>query len=188
MLNMPITLLFNRFYFHFTLGLDTTHTHTHTRAQVMMKSLNIGHRFELIILGDECTRPKPFPDPYLEGLKYLGAYITLSFCVTPSRRVFEDFPLKLSRISHPSSLLDYSLPSTTPNDIILSITGVSPDNAIAVEDSPSGLKAAVRAGIPTVGILSGHDGSVLQEAGSCLLVQDYHELMARLGIEAPVNV
>lgn len=40
--------------------------------EVMMEGLGIRSRFEKIVLGDECTRPKPFPDPYLEGLAYLG--------------------------------------------------------------------------------------------------------------------
>ena len=36
-----------------------------------------------VILGEECARAKPFPDPYLEGLKVLG--------IAPSEAlVFED--------------------------------------------------------------------------------------------------
>ena len=36
-----------------------------------------------VILGEECARAKPFPDPYLEGLKFLG--------IAPSEAlVFED--------------------------------------------------------------------------------------------------
>lgn len=98
---------------------------------VMMTSLKLGPRFERIILGDECARPKPFPDPYLEGLAFVGA---------------------------------------------------AADEAIAIEDSPSGLLSAVRAGIPTIGVLSGHDGTALREAGACLLVNDYVALMKVLGI------
>lgn len=57
---------------------------------------------------------------------------------------------------------------------------MSADEAIALEDSPSGLKAAVRAGIPTLGVLSGHAAEPLVEAGACALVEDYRELLALL--------
>ncbi len=28
--------------------------------------------FEKVVLGEECANPKPYPDPYLEGLKAFG--------------------------------------------------------------------------------------------------------------------
>ena len=27
---------------------------------------------QAVVLGEECTRAKPFPDPYLEGMRLLG--------------------------------------------------------------------------------------------------------------------
>lgn len=29
--------------------------------------------FDKVVLGEECAHPKPYPDPYLEGLKFCGA-------------------------------------------------------------------------------------------------------------------
>lgn len=57
--------------------------------------------FELIVAGDDVTRPKPFPDAYLQACAALG---------------------------------------------------VRPDRAVAIEDSPTGVRAAVSAGIPTIGV------------------------------------
>ncbi|WP_454131821.1 HAD family hydrolase [Microbacterium lacticum] len=57
--------------------------------------------FELIVSGDDATRPKPFPDAYLQACAALG---------------------------------------------------VDPARAVAIEDSPTGVRAAVAAGVPTVGV------------------------------------
>lgn len=57
--------------------------------------------FDVIVAGDETTRPKPFPDPYLQACNALG---------------------------------------------------VDPAAAVAIEDSPTGVRSAVSAGIATVGV------------------------------------
>lgn len=40
--------------------------------KVMLRGLGIAHRFEAVVFGEDCTRPKPFPDPYHEGLAIMG--------------------------------------------------------------------------------------------------------------------
>jgi len=57
--------------------------------------------FDVIVAGDDVTRPKPFPDPYLQACETLG---------------------------------------------------VRPADAIAIEDSPNGLRASLAAGIPSIGV------------------------------------
>jgi len=57
--------------------------------------------FELIVSGDEATRPKPYPDAYLQACASLG---------------------------------------------------VAPADAVAIEDSPTGIRAAVAAGVTTIGV------------------------------------
>jgi HAD superfamily hydrolase (TIGR01509 family) len=57
--------------------------------------------FDVIIAGDDATRPKPFPDPYLQACTALE---------------------------------------------------IAPGDAVAIEDSPTGVRAAVAAGILTVGV------------------------------------
>ena len=57
--------------------------------------------FDLVVAGDDVTRPKPFPDPYLQACEALG---------------------------------------------------VHPGDAVALEDSPNGLRSALAAGIPSIGV------------------------------------
>mmetsp|Transcript_36221 Transcript_36221/g.102378 ORF Transcript_36221/g.102378 Transcript_36221/m.102378 type:complete len:128 (+) Transcript_36221:664-1047(+) len=42
----------------------------------------------------------------------------------------------------------------------------------------AGMRSAVEAGIPAVGILSGQSPEALVEAGASYLIRDYHDLMA----------
>ncbi|MDN3495951.1 HAD family hydrolase [Planococcus sp. APC 4015] len=57
--------------------------------------------FDVVIAGDDSTRPKPFPDPYLQACEALG---------------------------------------------------VTPDQTVAIEDSPNGLRSAVASGAATIGV------------------------------------
>ncbi len=57
--------------------------------------------FDVVIAGDDATRPKPFPDPYLQACEVLG---------------------------------------------------VTPDQTVAIEDSPNGLRSAVASGASVIGV------------------------------------
>lgn len=39
---------------------------------LMLRALQLDRYFEAVVLGEECERPKPFPDPYQAGLRALG--------------------------------------------------------------------------------------------------------------------
>jgi HAD superfamily hydrolase (TIGR01509 family) len=41
-------------------------------ATMMLRALHLDAAFEGVVLGEECARAKPHPDPYLEGLRLLG--------------------------------------------------------------------------------------------------------------------
>lgn len=57
--------------------------------------------FDIVVAGDDATRPKPFPDPYLQACEALG---------------------------------------------------VAPHEAVAIEDSPNGLRSAVASGASVIGV------------------------------------
>ncbi len=50
---------------------------------------------------------------------------------------------------------------------------LQPNEALVFEDSPSGIRAAVAAGIPTVGVASSHDPMMLAELGIKLAIKDF---------------
>ncbi|KAL1562072.1 haloacid dehalogenase-like hydrolase domain-containing protein Sgpp [Salvia divinorum] len=66
-------------------GSETRCSHQCTKSECGDADLNAGaHKFvELVVIGNECERPKPFPDPYLNALKGLGVSADHAF-------VFED--------------------------------------------------------------------------------------------------
>jgi HAD superfamily hydrolase (TIGR01509 family) len=63
-------------------------------AEAMLAACGLAGRFETIIIGDECARPKPDPLPFQEAMRALGT--------NPSRSIaFEDSPsgLRAARAS-----------------------------------------------------------------------------------------
>jgi HAD superfamily hydrolase (TIGR01509 family) len=80
-------------------------------------------------------------------------------------------------------------PDPAPYTIALERLGVAPESAIAFEDSPSGIRSAVAAGIPTVGIASTHNPQVLYDLGAMLVIPDFtdEQLWAILNSSGKVN-
>ncbi|GAB4158117.1 MAG: HAD-IA family hydrolase [Cyanobacteria bacterium J069] len=64
-------------------------------------------------------------------------------------------------------------PDPLPYQTALERLSVLPEEAIAFEDSPSGIRSAVGAGIPTVGIASTHRADQLSALGTVLVVPDF---------------
>jgi HAD superfamily hydrolase (TIGR01509 family) len=64
-------------------------------------------------------------------------------------------------------------PDPLPYQEALRQLQVSPEQAIAFEDSPSGIGSAVGANIFTVGIASTHDFATLKQVGAQLVVPDF---------------
>lgn len=71
--------------------------------------------------------------------------------------------------------LTHGKPDPLPYATALAQLGVGADQAIAFEDAVPGLTAAVRAGIPTVGVLTGHASDRLMQAGAALTVHDFND-------------
>lgn len=71
--------------------------------------------------------------------------------------------------------LEHGKPDPLPYATALAQLGVPPAAAVAFEDAVPGLTAAVRAGILTVGVLSGHAPELLARAGAALTVRDFDD-------------
>ncbi|MBF2062911.1 MAG: HAD family phosphatase [Calothrix sp. C42_A2020_038] len=67
-------------------------------------------------------------------------------------------------------------PDPTPYRVGVQRLGVSIENAVALEDSPSGIRSAVGAGLKTIGIASTHDPEKLREIGACMAIPDFTDL------------
>ncbi|KAK4493177.1 hypothetical protein RD792_017965 [Penstemon davidsonii] len=91
-------------------------------AELMISLLGLGDFFELLVIGAECERAKPFPDPYLKGLEGLG---------------------------------------------------VSSEHTFVFEDSTSGIKAGVAAGMPVVALSTRNPEHLLSEAGATIIIEDF---------------
>ncbi|PKA58864.1 Imidazoleglycerol-phosphate dehydratase [Apostasia shenzhenica] len=93
-------------------------------AELMISILGLTDFFQALVVGSECERAKPFPDPYLRALKELGA---------------------------------------------------SSDHTVVFEDSVSGIKAGVAAGMPVVGVATRNPEQSLVAAGASLILKDYED-------------
>ncbi len=69
--------------------------------------------------------------------------------------------------------LDAGKPDPAPYEAALEALGISREEAVAFEDSPSGIASSVAAGIPTVGIASTHEEEKLEDLGVDLVVRDF---------------
>jgi HAD superfamily hydrolase (TIGR01509 family) len=77
-------------------------------------------------------------------------------------------------------------PDPAPYKAALNRVGVAAQDALAFEDSVSGISSSVAAGIPTVGITSSQVPEKLREAGAFMTVDDFTDpqLRALIGVEA----
>jgi beta-phosphoglucomutase len=64
-------------------------------------------------------------------------------------------------------------PDPAVYQLVLNQFGISAQEAIAFEDSPSGIQSAVGAGIYTIGVASTHDPKVLSEAGAAMVIPNF---------------
>ncbi|MBD2503501.1 HAD family hydrolase [Anabaena azotica] len=67
-------------------------------------------------------------------------------------------------------------PDPAPYQVALNKLKITAETAIALEDSPSGIRASVGAGIQTIGIASTHDPKILQEVGAFMAIPDFTDL------------
>ncbi|HEY9628013.1 MAG TPA: HAD-IA family hydrolase [Coleofasciculaceae cyanobacterium] len=73
--------------------------------------------------------------------------------------------------------LPYGKPHPLPYQEALRLLDLSAEEAIAFEDSPSGIQSAVAAGIAVVGIASTHDPAELKSMGAAIVVKDFADAL-----------
>jgi HAD superfamily hydrolase (TIGR01509 family) len=64
-------------------------------------------------------------------------------------------------------------PDPAPYKAALQRLGIAPEEALAFEDSTSGIASAIGAGIPTVGIASTQAPETLEKAGAFMVAEDF---------------
>jgi beta-phosphoglucomutase len=75
-------------------------------------------------------------------------------------------------------------PDPAPYQLVLNQLAISPKEAIAFEDSGSGIQAAVGAGIYTIGVASTHEPDDLLKAGAAMVIPDFQEHQLWLLLES----
>lgn len=127
-------------------------------------------------LSANLMNPLPGLVDFLDWAKAQNLQLAL---VTNAPRANADFMLNALGFSDTFSVvvLGEELPKAKPDPIPYQITleklGISKEEAIAFEDSPSGILSAVGAGILTVGVLSTHPTEELLKAGAKWIIQDF---------------
>lgn len=69
--------------------------------------------------------------------------------------------------------LPHGKPHPLPYQEALRLLDLSPEEAIAFEDSPSGIQSAVAAEIAVVGVASTHDPEELKKLGAAIVIKDF---------------
>lgn len=56
-------------------------------AEQVIAALKIPDFFEIVVVGSECENPKPYPDPYLKAIKFLGVEPNQCFVLEVTRQL-----------------------------------------------------------------------------------------------------
>ncbi|KIZ05035.1 hypothetical protein MNEG_2922 [Monoraphidium neglectum] len=80
-------------------------------TELMLAALGLDKEFEVIVLGEECARAKPHPDPYLRAMELIG--------VAPEESlVIEDSPAGL-RAAVAAGVAAVGITTGQPRDVLL---------------------------------------------------------------------
>ncbi len=78
-------------------------------------------------------------------------------------------------------------PDPTPYKVALEKLGVNPQQAIAIEDSASGISSAITAGIRTFGMASTQTPKALKQFGAFMAISDFTDLQLWTFLDAEIN-
>ncbi|MEH2177864.1 HAD family hydrolase [Nostoc sp.] len=119
---------------------------------------------------------------FSEILAWTDVYQLKRALVTNAPRLNAEFMLEVLGIKeafHTVVLADDCIagkPDPVPYQVALNKLEITAEEAIALEDSPSGIRSAVGAEIRTIGIASTHDPQILQLVGAFMAIPDFTDL------------
>ncbi|MEA5506478.1 HAD-IA family hydrolase [Halotia wernerae UHCC 0503] len=119
---------------------------------------------------------------FTELIAWTNAHQLKRALVTNAPRLNAEFMLEVLGIQaafHTVVLAEDCLagkPDPAPYQVALEKLGIKAEEAIALEDSPSGIRSAIAANIRTIGIASTHDPQVLRENGAFMAIPDFTDL------------
>ncbi|MEM8807075.1 MAG: HAD family phosphatase [Cyanobacteria bacterium P01_G01_bin.38] len=130
------------------------------------------------------------PLPGLMGLiAWLKQQRLLSAIVTNAPRPNAEFMIQTLRLTNLfdtvviSNDLPRGKPDPLPYQTALQRLKLAPEQAVVFEDSPSGIKAAIAAGITTIGVATSYTPEELYDLGATLAIQDFTDTRLReLGV------
>jgi beta-phosphoglucomutase len=147
-------------------------------------SLTDGEKFadqKEALFRERAAKLQPL-DGFAELIKWTEKHNLKRALVTNAPRLNAEFMLEvlaIKEVFHTIVLADDCVagkPDPEPYNVALNQLGITPEQAIALEDSPAGIRAAVAANIPTIGIASTHDPQVLKDMGTVMAIPDFTDL------------
>ncbi|MBD1853122.1 HAD family phosphatase [Leptolyngbya sp. FACHB-711] len=138
----------------------------------------LGERKEAMFRQQAATVLQPMPG-LLEVLRWTEQHQLKRAIVTNAPLENVEFMLGVLHLDSefPLVVLGDELPRGKPDPMpylaALDQLGVTASETIAFEDSPSGIRSAVAAGIPTVGIASTHEPQKLYDLGAFLVIDNF---------------
>jgi HAD superfamily hydrolase (TIGR01509 family) len=144
------------------------------------EALDLAHAKEAEYREVAIAQLQPLPG-LLEVLTTIDRQSLAKAVVTNAPRANAEFMLAALDLSDrfPTLIIADELAAAKPDPLPylegLRRLGVSAEDSLAFEDSPAGLRAAVAAGIPTIGIATSHAPSQLYALGAKLVIPDFND-------------
>ncbi len=119
---------------------------------------------------------------FLELLEWIETQQLKTAIVTNAPKKNADFMLKVLKLKERFKIvilgeeMSAGKPDPEPYQFCLKQLNIEAFEAIVFEDSPSGIRSAINAGIETIGVASTHEPELLKQLGVSLVIDDFNHL------------
>jgi HAD superfamily hydrolase (TIGR01509 family) len=159
------------------------------------EGIELSDRKEAEFRRRAATQLRPLPG-LRDVLAWMEEQQLLRAIVTNAPRANAEFMVQVLQVQSHFPLvilgdeLERGKPDPLPYQVALERLGVQPDEALVFEDSPSGLQAAIAAGIPSIGVATSQPAEILQATGAKFVISDFcdrplWELLEQLSHSSP---